>query len=292
VNTGDILTNLDLLIEDAQLPADLGDDYLTIMGDKRRLAVESWLQTRLEKAGLPVAKHVTRAKAGKIFGYDGAAYTEYADLSDRTKTAINVSSVFPTTSGALYVGFDRPFRGLYVGMAVDSVSINSLAVAYSYWDGGKWAEVSSISDGTRVNSLVPFSGGGRVTFQVPDMWESRPVNGSDYLYWLRVSVNSLTPSGFFQQVAPIVRSRLTVPAAHYALSLIYQESIASERGGWEAKADRFGKLADQELEMVLPVVRDEFDINETGAIEKPDDLNLINSINPSAGASGWTMERG
>lgn len=292
LNTGDILTDTDLLQLDSQLASDHGIDWRKLVADKRRIAVESWLSVRVGKAKFPTRKHLNRAAPIALLTDPGAVSLTSA-LGARTTAQIPCNTIWPSLSTVLYVCSMRPFRGLFFGMT-DSVNVNTMCtVDVAHWDGGRWAQFQNMEDQTRLDGQYSLAGGGRVMWSTPESWEPRTVGSGDtavntYAYVARVSVNSQAPTGALYQVAPIIRSRLTVPAAYYALSLLYTDSVASEQGGWKDKAEAFRKMADDELTAALADIRDEFDIDESGAVT-PSEANSLPIV---AVTDGWTIERG
>ena len=74
----------------------------------------------------------------------------------------------------------------------------------------------------------------------------RPEEGTDYR---RPKLRGLTA---------IRRSRLSAPAAYYALALLYNEGDTISRGSWKEKATECFQRADVMLQRALPLIGDEF----------------------------------
>ena len=256
-NPADLLTDLDLLALDRACLTDFGVSDLT---DKRRAAVD-WLAPRVEQAGYTLHQHRQRRAPDAVFGYTGTAYSDHTAAStDTTDDDVPLSSICAVpSSAAVYVGSHEPFRGVYLGVH-DAVNANSAVLDVAVWTG-HWTTVTSLVDGTQATTGQSCSGGGLLTWQQPDVWARRPINNS-LLYWAKLTVSaSLTAGTAAAQIAPVVPSRLTLPAAFYTLGLLYQESYGSNRGQWQEKADKFFAAADQALGIALPLLADEFDVD-------------------------------
>jgi len=261
-NPADILTDLDLLAIDRQCLTEFGVYDLT---DKRQVALQ-WVGQRVEQAGYRLDRHQVRKVADAVFGFTGTAFIDYTTAaSDQTEADLPLSSVCAVpSSAAVYVGYRSPFRGAYVGVH-DAVNARDVALTVSAWNG-RWQPVNSLQDQTQAVLGKTLSGGGRVAWQPPDQWSRRSVNNS-LCYWVRLTIDSsLTAGTAASQVTPVVTSRLTLPAAQYALGLLYQESYGSNRGQWQEKATALFTAAEQSLGIALPLIADEFDIDADEAV--------------------------
>jgi hypothetical protein len=299
----DLVTDLDLLALDSSVATDFGATSLQL-SEKRRVAVTDWLRPRLEQAGLNPSRHQTRRQLEAAQWQDKWGTEAWFDLKARfsSTTELDISSLIDLNfSDGLYLAGREPFRGLHFAMT-DSVSyaIGGFAMApitdaiLEYWNGA-WtpldAAANSFCDGTTLTGgYHALSRAGRMTWNPPDDWYPRTVNGQPG-YWVRLSIdygaaNSVAP-GYVSQVTQLSRSRLTDPAANYALHLIYREGIANSRGDWKAKADLFLARADKSLELALNFVRDEFDVDEDQMVTPLE----VNSVAP-ARDDLWSWERG
>jgi hypothetical protein len=261
-NPADLLTDLDLLALDRACLTDFG---VTTLADKRRVAAD-WVAQRVEQAGYTLHQHAIRKAPAAVFGFDGAAYTDVtAAALDTTDADLPLSSLCAVpSSAAVYVGYHAPFRGCYVGV-VDAVNANTATLGAAVWTG-TWTAVTSLQDGTRATASKSLSGGGLVAWQQPDQWSRRSVNNS-LLYWAKLTVSSsLTAGTAASQLTPVVPSRLSLPAAQYALGLLYQESYGSNRGQWAEKAEKLFKAAEDSLAVAIPLIADEFDVDEDQAV--------------------------
>lgn len=279
----DLLTLLDVLAIDVQAVEDVALTDAALR-DKARVAVEDWLVPRVEQAGFPARRHRTRRKPDAAWAYTGGTWTP---LDDLVGTPTRISSLFVAPTDALFIGLDQPFRGLYVGMS-DSVNPTACAASLSYWSGSWKTFGSSLTNMTVVGSTA-FGQGGRVYWPMPTDWAQRPrLHPSDTgspLYWLRLSTNS-PAAGFIDQIVPISRSRLTHAVALQTLSLLYREGAARNRGEWLEKANAMRDAASEHLNLVLPQMADEFDLNVDG-IASPTEVNSV-----TTSTRPWTWERG
>ncbi len=264
----DLLSELDVLALDSMALDDFGLDATAILTDKRRLSVE-WVRRSLEREGLDPNKHITRHAPAKAFSHNGAAYTDVTGELGSLDGALDLASVFATPStDSLFLAHSEPFAALYVGMLDEVNTLSSECVnSVTYWNGGKWAGVNSVADGTVVSASGAFSGGGRISWQLPVDIQRRPLNQSDYLYWVRLRV-SLTPTAATNvlQILPVRRSRLTLPAAYHALALLYDDGDQRRRGEWVEKVERYQRKASELLTDAMAHARDEFDIDKSESV--------------------------
>lgn len=287
LNTGDIVTPLDLMALDLEAFTEFGTLSESSLMDKRQVTVEHWLTTRLGKAGLPVSRHMTRRSPDKGYSVtSGGAFTPQTFDSKDTWLDVADLLVVPGTD-ALYVGMETPFRGLYVGMG-DSVNANSLSISsVTYWNGGKWNAFSSVVDATYVSSSIAYSGGGRVMWRTPETWSRRAIGAdSDWFYWVKLQLNRQPSTGtLINQLLPIRHSRLTTPAAMYSLGLMYRDAAVRTRGDWAEKGRLMMQDAETELGLVVTMVQDEFDVDRSESVSATE----IGSVTPS---TGFRWERG
>lgn len=273
----DIVAELDVRALDVA-PFDpmrvFGDEALAAVADKRRLAVQDFIQPALEGHGYNVARHMTRRAPEVAWGYTASAYTtETTTLSDKTVDDLDLNAVLVTPgTDALYLASTKPFRGVWLGM-LDSVNTTASVSSMTYWDGGRWAGFESYDDQTIVTAGKALSGGGLVQWLLPGNWSPRPVpsTATTWLFWVRLQT-SARPSAAttLTQALPIRRSRLTLPAAYQTLALLYDEAWGASRGDWKEKAAIYFKRADDALQLVIGLMADEFDTDESGAVTTED----------------------
>lgn len=283
LSVADILSDLDVLGLDVQIEDDFGTDWAANLAEKRRIAVEDLVAPKLLEAGYSPQLHLARKAPDVAWAFTGGVYTSQTEaLSDKTADDVEIAAIFATPANdALFVGMREPYRGLYVGM-LDTVNAVVGVSSITYWNGGKWAGVNSLVDGTQVTSnSISFSGGGRVRWQLPEAWARRPLGDNvDWRYYVRIQL-SATPTNPTKvgQLLPIQRSRLTLPAAYLALGLMYEEAAGGNRGEWTEKGERFYKRGEVLLDRAVPHLRDEFDVDESQAVQRTE----VNSITPDAG---------
>jgi len=264
----DLLSELDVLALDSLALDDFGIDATAILTDKRRLAVE-WVRRALEREGLDPNRHITRHVPIKAFTHIGGAYTDVTEGLGNKDGVLDLAAVFATpSSDSLFIAHPQPFAALYVGMLDEVNTNNSTCVnSVTYWNGGKWAGVNSAADGTAVSASGAFSGGGRISWQMPTDIQRRPLNNSDYLYWARLRIDRTpTSSTNVLQILPVRRSRLTLPGAYYALARLYDDGDQRRRGEWVDKVERYERKAGELLADAIAHARDEFDIDESQSV--------------------------
>jgi hypothetical protein len=269
----DLVTDLDLLALDGQAASDFGGADLSV---KRALAVQAWLTPRLEKAGYVPRLHLTRDEPAGAWGVTGGVWTDLrGPFSSRTDDVTALADVFVTpATDALYLGGPRPFKGVFWHV-LDAGNSSPAVSSVAYWNG-QWTAFGSLVDATVAASMA-LAVGGRMTWTTPDDWIARPLTGDTaHRFWIRVQLSAApsSPSGV-SQVLLLRRSRLTTPTARYALGTLYQEGVGGSRGRWQEKAEAFFKAADAELELVLPLCRDEFDIDESGSLGSTEASSVV-----------------
>lgn len=278
---------------------DLADYEVTVLTQfgaasflaKRTKALEDWILPIVKANGFDPHRLRTRFEPTKVFGYTASAFGDYTTAAqDTTADDINLGTVLATPgSDALYVGSIGPFRGLHLRM-LDSVSAVSGAVTVAYWNDA-WTSLPII-DGTEKTSGKSFSGGGSITWPMVADWAIRPVNGSDALYWVKVTVNATPTSAKASQIGCIRRSALCAPAALRTLMLIFKEASTGQDGPWKEKATYYEAEADAAMQRALPILGGEFD---TAVADTPSDLidaHEATQTAEEAGAAGFRWERG
>jgi hypothetical protein len=293
LSVDDLLTDADLEALDKDVFSNFGEQAAAGLADKRRVAVQDFVQTRLEKEGYLPIFHLSRRAPDKVYQYTGAVFTDRsAAMSDKTADDLDAADVFVTpASDAIYVGLDRPFKGLWVGM-LDAVNATASILDVEYWDGGQWKDVESLVDETQIADLKSLSGGGGLRWVMPANWRKRTGIGGEtveWRYWVKVKMSATPSAGStLTHLLPILRSRLTRPAAYHALGLLYLENWGvSSTTEWREKGEKYLKMAEDELMQILPLVKDEFDVDESQAIEPEEPGQVIITTRDP-----FTMERG
>lgn len=287
ISPGDLLTEADLRALDAGINTAFGDSLGLRLIDKRRIAVTDWLMPRLEAAGYRADRLRTRHQPDAAFGFTGGVYTDLAAAcGSATADDVALASLWATpASDALFLGHGRPFLGLFLGLT-GTLNANASVLSVAAWNGQAWTSVAGLADGTVAAAGKTLSGGGRVTWRLPDDWVERAINGAR-AYWVRLQVSAaLTAGTTANQALPILRSRLTHPTALHALSLIYREGASSRRGAWLEQADSYAEQAQAALDAVLPLVVDEFDADADDAVGPTE----ADAARPAD--ARWSLERG
>jgi hypothetical protein len=280
LSPAELVTDLDLIALDRDVLTGFGVDAIR---DKRRAAVLGWLWPRLESAGYDPRRHRARREPVAVVSSTAAGVVDETDAL-RTWDGPGVVASETVGAGALYVGTDHgPPRGLFVDVA-DQPNSTAGVFDVAYWSGD-WSPLT-VSDGTIAVNSVSLGRTGYLLWPTPDNWIDRPLSGS-IAYWVRLRlVGGTGAPARLRHVSVLVQSRLTFPAAQYTLSLLYAESGAGTRGRWAERAQALADLAQRQLDLVLPHVRAEFDVDESGALGVTD----IASVTPPP--SLFTWERG
>lgn len=255
--------------------------------DKRRRAIDDWLAPILRGKGFDLARLKTRFEAEAVFGYTGTAYTSVAGAStDTTADDLNLATIFATVgTDALYVGSPQPFRGLSWRL-LEAVNTVACVVTVSYWNDA-WTPLT-VTDGTRKVIGKTLSGGGAMTWVQPVDWVARPVNGSEAMYWVKVTL-SATPTGAkASQVGVIRRSVLCAPATLRTLLLIMREAPTGGPGPWAEKAQWYEGEADAALQRALPLLGGEFDTDESDQVSAEEAAQTESEVSRAP----YRLERG
>lgn len=267
----------------------LGQFGVTEWTEKRARALEDWLWPILRGRGFDPERFRTRFAPTQVWGYTGSAYTDYTSAaSDQTADDVPLAAIFATpASDALYIGSLQPFRGLSVRM-LDDVSATTSAASVSLWCD-TWRG-SAISDATQITSGKSFSGGGAITWTVPEAMVTREIY-SVRGYWARVMVSAaLTAGTAATQIGVIRRSVLCAPATFRTLALICREAPAAQDGPWLDKAVWYEQQAADALERAIAILGGEFDtVTEDDIVDSDEAAQTSAEV---SGVSGFTLERG
>lgn len=265
LSTQDLLSEADVLAFDNEVLTVFGASAAAVrtnLNGKRLIAVQDWLHGELLRAGYRPEQHTARYPSASVLHLTGSTYADITTAaSDKTIDDLALPTLLASSTDRLLVSSTRPFKGLVVGM-LDTVNSLTSSAIVEYWSGGQWLALS-LTDATQVVTGKSFSGGGRITWTIPDDWAKRPVNAeSTWRYWVRLGVTVSPNAGTATHLLPLLRSRLTTPAAHYALSLLYGESWGIQRGEWKDKAAEYQKMADR---LLLSALKDLQEFDTTGA---------------------------
>jgi hypothetical protein len=282
----DLVSDQDLAAYEQKILTNFGPSSFT---DKRTKALEDWLFPILRANGFNPYRLVTRVAVGKAFGYTGAAFTDLttATQSD-TADDVDLAAVFATPgTDALYIGASEPFRGVFLRM-LESVSAVASVLSVAYFNGA-W-QALTISDGTAHTTGKTLSGGGSVTWTLPVDWQRRAVNGSDLLYWVKLTVTATPTAALAGQFGVIKSSTLRAPATFRTLQLIFQEAPTSADGPWAEKAEYYKGEADLALQRALQICGGEFDTDDNDLIDGNEATQTASQASGGLGG-GVALER-
>jgi hypothetical protein len=281
----DLVTDTDLLAYESGI---LTNFNTATWQTKRQKALEDWLGPILRTNGFEIERLRTRNEADLVLGFTGAAYTDLTSATrDTTADDLDLAAVFATVgTDALYIGSKQNFRGLSIRMA-DTVSAVTAKVSVANWSDA-WKSLT-LTDGTISTSGKSFSGGGAISWTVPSTWVKRSINGSDPLYWVKVTISATPTAAKAGQIGVIRRSVLCAPAALRTLTLIMREAPTGGSGPWMDKAAYYETEADAALQRALLICGGEFETDEP-----PTDLiseEESEQTTAEAAGTGWRMER-
>jgi len=280
----DLCNDVDLVAYETAILTQFGQtDWIP----KRSKAIEDWLAPILRGQGYPIERLRTRYEADKVYGYTGSVYTDATSVvRDTTVDDLNLATVFATAgSDSLYIGSTQQFRGLSVRMH-EAVNATASVLSVASW-ADNWIPLT-LDDGTVKVVGKTFSGGGAVTWRVPFTWVKRSINGSDPLYWVKVTVSVTPASAKAGQIGVIRRSALCAPVTYRTLTLIMREAPTGGAGPWAEKAAWYEREADAALQRALSIIGGEFETD----VPPTDQISEEESGQTSAEvAGGWRMER-
>lgn len=233
---------------------------------RRTKALEDWLFPILQGRGFDPHRLRTRYEADAVYPYTAAAFADATSAAqDTAEGDVDLAAVFATAgSDALYIGSKKPFRGVFFRI-LDAVSSATGTITVSYWSGA-WEPIT-IADATTVNGKT-LAAGGSVSWALPDDWQTRTLNSSSALYWVKVTVSATPTGATATQIGVIRASALRAPATFRTLQLIFQEAPTSSDGPWEAKAAFYRDEAEQALQRALPIIGGEFDSDQSDQVSE------------------------
>lgn len=280
----DLVTDAELLAYEGSILSTFGQ---VSWKTKRARAIEDWLGPILRTNGFPLERLRTRYEADHVYGYTASAYTDKTDASRSTTVDdIDLAAIFATVgTDALYIGSSKQFRGLSLRLH-DAVSAVSASLTVSVWTDA-WTAVT-ISDGTAKTAGKAFSGGGAVTWRIPDGWVKRAVNGSDPMYWVKLTISATPTGATCGQIGVIRRSSLCAPATLRTLTLIMREAPMGGPGPWLDKAGYYETEADAALQRALQTCGGEFETDDppTDLVSEEEAAQTVAQV-----TGGWSMER-
>lgn len=281
-HASDLVTDEDLVSYERSILDGMG---ATQWQERRTKALEDWLFPLLQGRGFDPHKLRTRYEADDVCGYTAITYTSKLGASqDETADDINLATIFATPAAdCLYVGSEKPFRGVFVKM-LDSVSSVSGTLTVQYWSGS-W-EAITVANRTSINGKT-FAAGGSVTWTLPPDWQPRVVNSSDPLYWVKLTVSAVPTGAKASQIGVIRASALRAPATFRTLQLIFQEAPTGADGPWQEKAAFYRDEAEAALQRALPIIGGEFDTDGSDLVSEDESEHTAEQ----AGGGPFTWER-
>lgn len=282
----DLVSDADLL---AYEPTILQQFARAEWTDKRTKALEDWLWPALTTRGLDPDRLRTRVQPVAVLSYTASTFTDRTAVAHSVDAEDVLLGAYLTgTADALYVGHDRPFRGVSIRLT-DTPSTATASLAVALW-ADAWTPVIA-EDGTAATAGKTLSRGGAVTWRQPSGWVVRALNGSDPLYWARLTVSAaLTAGAKAGTVSAIRRSVFCAPVTYKTLEWIFRAAPTAQDGPWRDKADFYGDQAETALSRAFEAAGGEFD---TETVDDVIDATEAAQTGDEAGAvSAWTMERG
>lgn len=254
--------------------------------EKRRRALNDWLAPILRSRGFDLTRLRTRLEADAVLGYTASVYTDKTGASsDTTTDDLSLGTIFATAgTDALYVGSTQDFRGLSIRL-LDSVSAVASVLSVAYWNDA-WTTLA-IDDGTAKIPGKTCSGGGAVTWALPDDWVGRMVNGIGPYAWVKLTVSATPTNAKASQIGVLTHSVLSAPATLRTLTLIMREAPTGGPGPWAEKAAWYESEADAALERALPLVGSEFDTDASDLVSPTEAVQT----EADAGATPFRLER-
>lgn len=279
----DLVTDEDLLDYEPEILSSFG---APTWQSKRTKALEDWLFPALKRRGFNPYRLRTRYEPESVLAYTGLTYTDKtAAAKDTTGDDLNLATIFATAgSDCLFIGSDQPFRGVFLRM-LDTVSSSASVLSVAYFNG-TWENLL-VDDSTTQVAGKTFSGGGAVTWLKPTDWMVRAVNGSEALYWVKVTVSATPTSAKAGQLSVIVGSSLRVPLTLRTLELIFRAAPTSGSGPWREKAEFYKEEAAEALQVALQICGGEFDSDESDIISTTEQEQTAEQVS----GGGWSLER-
>ncbi len=254
--------------------------------DKRSKALEDWLWPSLRARGFDPDRLRTRVQPVSVLSYTPSTYTDRtSEAQSETADDFLLGAYLTSTTDALYLGHDRPFRGLSLRVT-DTPSTATAALAVALWQD-VWSS-TVVADGTQVAAGKSFGRGGAVTWRMPPGWVVRHVNGSDPLYWAKVTVSAaLTAGAKGGRLSVIRRSVFCGPATYKTLEWIFRAAPTSQDGPWREKAEFYADLAENAIVRALEQAGGEFDTDGDDVLDDDE----VDQTAEEAGGGAWTWER-
>jgi len=279
----DLVSDADLLAYESRIQTWFGQwDWR----DRRAKALEDWLWPQVRTAGFDPQRFRTRYTPTAVYSAVSGTFTDWtAAAQSATAEDLTLATIFGTGS-VCYVGSAALFRGLSLRVT-DTPSATAATLTVALWRDG-WRTVAA-ADGTVHAAGVSCSGGGAITWTLPDDWTLRSLN-SLTAYWARLSLSAVPTGAKAGQLACIRRSLLCGPATLRTLALIFREAPISQDGPWRERADWYEAEAERAIQRVLPVIGGEFEA-EDSQDDVIDATEAVQTASEARDAAGWSWER-
>jgi hypothetical protein len=281
----DLVSDADLLAYEPTIHTQFGRVEWT---DKRTKALEDWLWPALTARGFDPDRLRTRVRPTAVLSYTASVFADRTEVAtSQAADDLALGAYLTGTSDALYVGHDRPFRGVSLRIG-DTPSTATADLAVALWEDA-WTPIA-IADGTKATVGKSCSRGGAVTWRLPSGWVIRAVNGSDPIYWAKLTVSAALTAGTLAGSLSVLRSSLfRAPVTYKTLEWIFRAAPTSQDGPWNDKAAFYADLAETALQRALEHAGGEFD---TVTADDALDAEEVLQTAAEAGGGGWTFERG
>ena len=251
---------------------------------RRAKALEDWLFPLLEQRGFSPTRSRTRHVPVTAKSLSGSTFTDQT-TAVAAADGLNLASVLASSTNYLYLGFTEPFRGISVRMA-DSVSSVEAALDVRVWGDG-WETPPNVRN-EAILGLKPFGKGGSITWDVPEGITTRAIDGSNSLFWARLSLSAAPTGALAGPWAVIRRSRLAAPVTLRTLALIFREAPSGQDGPWTEKAVWYSDEADEAFLRVVDQLGPEFDTDGSDAIGETERQQTAAEV---TGTAGLSLER-
>lgn len=281
----DLVTDADLVAYEPTLHTQFARVEWT---DKRTKALEDWLWPALTARGFDPDRLRTRVRPTSVLSYTSSTFADRTDkATSQTADDLALGAYLTGVSDALYVGHTRPFRGVSLRIG-DTPSTATADLAVALWEDA-WTPTALV-DGTKATVNKSCSRGGAVTWRTPPGWVIRAVNGSDPLYWAKLTVSAALTSGALAGSLSVIRSSLfRAPVTYKTLEWVFRAAPTSQDGPWGEKALFYADVAESALLRALEHAGGEFDtVTEDDAL----DTEEVAQTAAEAGGGGWSFERG
>lgn len=98
------------------------------------------------------------------------------------------NSAYPVNSCEFYVGSILPIQGIYFD--AETANTSSCTPIISYWDGGDWTSVGTVTDGTN-NGTGALEQDGEMTWTYTEGNDKPRIIDSQFFYWYKLSLDGI-----------------------------------------------------------------------------------------------------